>query len=60
MSFRRLRELREDRDLKIYLFFEINQIARGIREILKYVHEEIKKWQEVEVRSKYKQLELKL
>ena len=38
----------------------ISQIARGISNILKYAHEGIKKWQEVEVRSNFKQLELKL
>ncbi len=38
----------------------ISQMARGIKEILKYCHTGIKEWQEVEKREKYKQLELKL
>ena len=38
----------------------ISQMARGIREILKYCHTGIKEWQEIEEREKYKQLELKL
>ena len=38
----------------------ISQIARGISNILKYAHEGIKKWQEIEVRSKFKQIQLKL
>ncbi len=38
----------------------LSQIARGIKAILSYAHEGVKKWQEVEVREKYRQLELKL
>lgn len=38
----------------------LNQFARGIKEILKYAHEGIKKWQQIEKRGEYKQLELKL
>ena len=38
----------------------LSQLARGIKEILKYCHTGIKEWQEVEKREKYKQLELKL
>ena len=38
----------------------LNQFARGIKEILKYAHEGIKKWQQIEKRGEYKQLELRL
>lgn len=38
----------------------LSQIARGIKNILACAHEGIRKWQEIEVREKYKQLELKL
>ena len=38
----------------------LSQIARGIKNILAYAHEGIRKWKEIEVREKYKQLELKL
>lgn len=38
----------------------LSQIARGIKEILKYAHNGIKEWQEIEVRNKCKQLSLKL
>lgn len=38
----------------------LSQMARGIKEILKYCHTGIKKWQKIEEREKYKQLELKL
>ena len=38
----------------------LSQISRGIKEILKYSHTGIKQWQEIEVREKYKQIELKL
>ena len=38
----------------------LSQMARGIKEMLKYAHEGIKKWQDIEERVKYKQLELRL
>ena len=38
----------------------INQIARGIKEILKYARSGIKVWQEIKEKEKYKQLELKI
>ena len=38
----------------------ISQFARGIRNILSYAHEGIRKWQNIETRPKYKQLQLKL
>jgi hypothetical protein len=38
----------------------LSQMARGIKEILKYCHTGIKEWQRIEMREKYKQLELKL
>ena len=36
----------------------MSQIAKGIREILKYAHKGIKEWQEIEVKEKYKQMQL--
>lgn len=38
----------------------LSQISRGIKEILRYCHKGIKDWQGIEIREKYKQLELKL
>ncbi len=38
----------------------MSQMARGIKRILSYAHEGIKKWQQIEVRNKYRQLELRL
>ena len=36
----------------------MSQIAKGIKEILKYAHKGIKEWQGIEVKEKYKQLQL--
>ena len=36
------------------------QISRGIKNILSYAHEGIRKWQKIESREKFKQLQLKL
>ena len=38
----------------------ISQIAKGIKKILSYAHTGIREWMNIEVREKYKQLELKL
>ena len=38
----------------------LSQIARGIKRMLSYAHTGIKEWMDIEVREKYKQLELKL
>ena len=38
----------------------LSQIARGIKEILKLAHTGIKDWQQIEVREKYRQLQLTL
>ncbi len=38
----------------------LSQIARGIKKILSYARIGIKEWKDIEVREKYKQLELKL
>ena len=38
----------------------LSQIARGIKNILAYAQEGIKKWQEIETKEEYKQLYLKL
>lgn len=43
---------------KVYLW--LNQISRGIEEILKYARKGIKEYQKIEKRAKVKQLELKL
>ena len=36
----------------------MSQIAKGIKEIVKYAHKGIKEWQEIEVKEKYRQLQL--
>ena len=38
----------------------LSQIARGVKAILAFAHEGIKKWQEIEGKEEYKQLFLKL
>lgn len=38
----------------------ISQISRGIKEILSHCYTGIKEWQKIEIRDKYRQLELKL
>ena len=38
----------------------LSQMARGIKEILKYCHTGIKEWQKIEKREKNKQMQLKL
>lgn len=38
----------------------LSQIAKGIKEILKYAHKGIKEWQKIEVREKYRQLQLNI
>ena len=46
--------------LKRKVIVWLSQIPKGIREILKYAHTGIKKYQKIEKREKYRQLELKL
>ncbi len=46
--------------LKRKVIIWLSQISRGISEILKYAHQGIKEYQNIERREKYKQLELKL
>lgn len=48
------------KSLKQDVIIWLSQFARGIKEILKYAHEGIKKWQQIEKRGDYKQLELRL
>ena len=36
----------------------ISQIAKGMKEILAYAHNGIKDWQQIEIRDKYRQLQL--
>ena len=38
----------------------LSQIAKGVKNILAYAHKGIKEWMGIEVREKYKQLELNL
>lgn len=38
----------------------LSQIAKGIKNILGYAHSGIKEWQDIKIRSKCKQLSLKL
>jgi len=38
----------------------LSQIAKGIKAILKYAHQGIRQWKNIEVREKYKQLQFKL
>jgi len=38
----------------------LSQMARGIKEILKYTHEKIRVWEKIEERGKYRQIQLKL
>ena len=46
--------------LKDKAIVRLSQIARGIKNILKYAHKGIKEWQNIETRDKYRQLNLKL
>lgn len=48
------------KSLKNKVIVWLSQIARGIKEILKYAHNGIKEWKNIEKRKKHKQLELKL
>lgn len=46
------------KSLKRKVIVWLSQIARGIKEILKYAHSGIKEWQEIEHRPEFKQLSL--
>lgn len=48
------------KSLRKKIIIWLSQMARGIKEILKYCHTGIKEWQKIEIREKYKQLKLKL
>ena len=48
----------ESQSLKRNSIVWLSQMARGIKEILKLAHTGIKEWQQVEVREKYRQLQL--
>lgn len=52
--------LERAKSLKEKALVYIGMMSKGIYEILKNAHEGIKKWQKVEKRDRYKQLELKL
>ena len=52
--------IERSRSLRNKIVMWLSQIARGVKEILSYAHEGIKKWQMIEVREPYKQLQLKL
>lgn len=52
--------IERSKSLKNKVIIWISQFARGIKEILSYAHTGIKELQNIEVRNKYKQLELKI
>lgn len=52
--------LERAKSLKEKFIVYLSIISRGVTEILKFARTGIKEWQEIEVRPKYKQLELKL
>lgn len=51
--------LERSKSLKRKVFVWFSQISKGICEILKYAHTGIKKYQKIEKREKYKQIQLK-
>ena len=48
------------KSLKVKSIVWLSQIARGIKKILSYAHTGVREWMDIEIREKYKQLELKL
>lgn len=52
--------LEASESLKDKILVWYGQISTGISKMLKYAHRRIKEWQKIEIREKYKQLELKL
>lgn len=52
--------IERSKSIKRKVFVWFSQISRGISEILKYAHTGIKKYQKIEKRERYKQLELRL
>lgn len=52
--------LHASKSLKNKSIVWLSQIAKGIKEMLKYCHDGIKLWENIECREKYKQLSLKL
>lgn len=52
--------LEASESLKDKVLVWYGQISTGISKMLKYAHIGIKEWQKIEIREKYKQLELKL
>ena len=52
--------IEESKSIRGKVVVWMSQFARGIKNILAYAHTGIKKWQEIEIREKYKQLCLKL
>ena len=52
--------LERSKALKKQALVWYGQIANGIANILSYAHTGIKEWEKIEIRSKYRQLELKL
>ena len=55
-----IKVIEASKSLRKKVIIWISQFARGIRNILSYAHEGIRKWQNIETRPKYKQLQLKL
>lgn len=52
--------IERSKSLRKKVIIWMSQFARGIKEILSYAHEGIKKWQKIEKREKYKQLQLRI
>ena len=52
--------IERSKSLRNKILVWISQMSRGISEIFKYAKTGIKEWQKIEIREKYKQLELKL
>lgn len=52
--------IERSKSLRNKVLIWISQIARGIKEILKYAHTGIKEYQKIEKREKYKQLEFRI
>ena len=52
--------IERSKSLRNKILVWISQMSKGISEILKYAKVGIKEWQKIEIREKYKQLELKL
>ena len=52
--------IEESKSLRNKIVMWLSQMARGVKKVLSYAHEGIKKWQSIERRQKYKQIQLEL